>query len=106
MTSMKSDGADAITEYDPFAPEVLGDPAGAYQFLREQCPVHHLEGFGEKGFYTLSRHDDVRELFTDVGLWSSDWGQGPIYTKEGGLRSDPPEHTVYRRMVTSAFTAK
>ncbi len=106
MTAMKNDGADAIRDYDPFAAEVLGDPAGAHRFLREQCPVHHYAGFGDKGFYTVSRHDDVREVFSDIGLWSSDWGQGPIYTKEGGLRSDPPEHTVYRRMVTSAFTAR
>jgi cytochrome P450 len=45
-------------------------------------------------------------VFRDVGLWSSEWGQGPIYTKDGGLRSDPPEHTVYRRLVTGAFSAR
>jgi cytochrome P450 len=95
-----------IGEYNPFAEDVLTDPAGAHRHLREECPLHHFEGFGDKGFYTVSRHDDVRELFTDVDLWSSDWGQGPIYTKEGGLRSDPPEHTVYRRLVTTAFTAR
>ncbi len=106
MTSMTSGDGSPITAYDPFAAEVLSDPAGAYRYLREQCPVHHLEGFGEKGFYTVSRYDDVREVFTDVPLWSSNWGQGPIYTKEGGLRSDPPEHTVYRKLVTSAFTAR
>lgn len=111
MTIMRSssDGGasgDASGEYDPFAPEVLEDPASAHRALRDKCPVHHHAGFGEKGFYTLSRHADVTEFFGDVGLWSSEWGQGPIYTKEGGLRSDPPEHTVYRRLVTSAFTAR
>ncbi len=106
MTRMTSGDGPAVTAYNPFAEDVLTDPAGAYRYLREQCPVHHFEGFGDKGFYTVSRHDDVRELFTDVDLWSSNWGQGPIYTKEGGLRSDPPEHTVYRRLVTTAFTAR
>lgn len=99
-------GEGAGSGYDPFSTEVLEDPAGAHRALREGCPVHHLPGFGEKGFYTVSRHPDVAEVFGDVGLWSSEWGQGPIYTREGGLRSDPPEHTIYRRLVTTAFTAR
>ena len=61
--------------------------------------MHHHDGFGERGFYTLSRHDDVVDLFKDTARWSADWGQGPIYVKEGGLKSDPPEHTTYRRLV-------
>jgi cytochrome P450 len=105
VTSMKS-STPAIEAYDPFAPEVLADPAAAHRYLREQCPMHHFEGFGDKGFYTVSRHDDVSELYRDVALWSSTWGQGPIYVAEGGLRSDPPEHTVYRRLITTAFSAK
>ena len=67
--------------------------------------MHHHDGFGERGFYTLARHDDVVDLFKDTGRWSADWGQGPIYVKEGGLKSDPPEHTTYRRLVVGAFTA-
>ncbi|TDC80563.1 cytochrome P450 [Actinomadura sp. 7K507] len=106
MTIMRSSGAGASGEYDPFSPEVLEDPASAHRALREKCPVHHHAGFGENGFYTLSRHADVAEFFDDWGLWSSEWGQGPIYTREGGLKSDPPEHTVYRKLVTSAFTAR
>lgn len=106
MTTMSTGGGAPVSGYDPFSPDVLEDPAAAYRYLREQCPVHHYAGFGEKGFYTVTRYEDVREVFTDVPLWSSTWGQGPIYTKEGGLRSDPPEHTVYRKLVTSAFTAR
>jgi cytochrome P450 len=92
--------------YDPLDPATLADPAGAHRLLRDGCPVALYTGFDERGFYTVSRHDDVRSVFTDIDLWSSDWGQGPIYTKEGGLRSDPPEHTVYRRLATSAFSAR
>jgi cytochrome P450 len=91
--------------YDPFAPEVLASPFDAYRQLRQHCPVHHHEGFGDRGFYTLACHDDVVDLFKDTTRWSADWGQGPIYVKEGGLKSDPPEHTTYRRLVTGAFTA-
>ena len=44
--------------YDPFAPDVLASPFDAYRELRERCPVHHHDGFGERGFYTLARHDE------------------------------------------------
>jgi len=105
MTTMSSASGN-FSSYDPFSSAVLEDPAGAHRYLREQCPVHHYADFGESGFYTVSRHEDVREVFTDLRLWSSVWGQGPIYTKEGGLRSDPPEHTVYRKLVTAAFSVR
>jgi cytochrome P450 len=106
MTIMRPGGSGASGEYDPFSPETLEDPASAHRALRDECPVHHHAGFGEKGFFTLSRHADVTEFFGDWRLWSSEWGQGPIYLREGGLKSDPPEHTVYRKPVTSAFTAR
>jgi cytochrome P450 len=96
--------SDVTAGYDPFDPAVLADPFPVYAALRERCPVHHHPGFGERGFYTVTRYDDVVALSKDVDRWSADWGQGPIYVKEGGLRSDPPEHTRYRRLITGAFT--
>jgi cytochrome P450 len=93
-------------DYDPFDPATMADPASAHRTLREACPVHFHPDFGERGFYTLARHDDVADLFDSVERWSADWGQAPIYVKEGGLKSDPPEHTIYRRLVTGAFTAR
>ena len=93
-------------EYDPFSPEVLSDPFPTYDELRERCPVHHFSDFGDHGFYTLSRYEDVAALSRETDDWSADYGQGPIYHREGGLRSDPPEHTIYRRLVTAAFTPR
>lgn len=93
-----SDASDV--HYDPFSP----DPFPAYAELRERCPVHHYPAFAD-GFYSLSRYDDVVGVFKDLDRYSADEGQGPLRIKEGGLRSDPPEHTVYRRLVTGAFTA-
>lgn len=92
--------------YDPMSASTIADPFPAYRALRQTCPVHHYRGFGERGFYTLSRYDDVVDLFRNLERWSGEWGQGPIYYKEGGLRSDPPEHTVYRRLVTRALPAR
>ena len=92
--------------YDPMGPETLSDPFTAHTGLREQCPVYHYPDFGENGFFALSRYDDVVDLFRNIDRWSGDYGQGPIYYQEGGLRSDPPEHTVYRRLVTRAMPAR
>jgi cytochrome P450 len=94
------------TRYDPFSDDVLADPFPVYEELRKTCPVHYYPDFGAEGFYTLSRHRDVVDLCTDLDSWSADYGQAPIYVKEGGLRSDPPEHNVYRRLITSFFTSK
>jgi cytochrome P450 len=88
--------------YDPFA----SDPFPTYAELRDKCPVHHHAGFGDQGFYTLSRYEDVLDLFKDVSRWSGEYGQGPQHVREGGLRSDPPEHTIYRRLAAGAFTPK
>src|SRR5687768_5410965 len=88
--------------YDPFA----SDSFPTYPALRERCPVHHFEGFGEHGFYTVSRYADVLDVFKNVDRWSGAFGQGPQHVSEGGLRSDPPEHTIYRRLAAGAFTPK
>jgi len=93
----------AGSDYNPLSPQTLADPFPAQAELRAHCPVSHVDAFGEKGFYVLSRYDDVVDLFRNLDRWSGDYGQGPIYYKEGGLRSDPPEHTVFRRLVNKAM---
>lgn len=97
---------DQAVSYSPFDEQVLADPFPSYAALRERCPVHHHADFGDDGFFSVSLYDDVLALSKDVENWSSEWGQGPIYVREGGLRSDPPEHTVYRRLISRAFTAR
>ena len=92
----------SAVDYDPFS----SNPFDRYEDLRTKCPVHHFDGFGERGFYTLSRYDDVLDLFKNVDRWSGAEGQGPLHVREGGLRSDPPTHTIYRRLVTGAFTPR
>jgi len=95
--------SEPTVDYQPLAPETLADPFRAHAELRERCPVAHYADFGDNGFYVLSRYEDVVDLFRNLDRWSGRWGQGPLYHEEGGLRSDPPEHTVYRRLVTKAM---
>jgi cytochrome P450 len=91
--------------YDPFAPDTLADPFPAYAWLRRECPVHRTDTRGLH-FTTLARHADVLDALKDVGSFSSRYGQGPFRSEPVALFDDPPSHTVFRRLVTTAFTPR
>jgi len=91
--------------WSPFKPEIIEDPANGHQHLLRECPVHHCEEF-DPPFYTLSRYADVEEALRDIETYSSHWGQGPRFTEPAGMLSDPPQHTVYRKLIQQAFTPK
>ncbi len=91
--------------YDPLAPATMADPIAAYRQLLDRCPVPHFDGF-DPPFWSLTRFDDVATALRDTGTWSSIHGQGPRFTSQGGLFTDPPQHTAYRRLLQKAFTPK
>lgn len=91
--------------WSPFNASVLQDPAAGYAELLERCPVHLTADF-DPPFYTLSRYVDVESALRDTGGFSSEFGQGPRFTPPQGMLSDPPQHTIYRRLVQQAFTPK
>jgi cytochrome P450 len=91
--------------YDPFSPEVLHDPGTHHSRLVQECPVHRYQGNGFD-FYSLARYDDVLDGLRDIQTWSSHWGQGPHRTPPHGMLADPPQHTMFRRMVLQAFTSR
>lgn len=91
--------------WNPFAPEVLADPANGYGNLLGRCPVHRFEQF-DPAFYTLSRFDDVERALRDIETFSSEFGQGPRFTPPVGMLCDPPQHTFYRGLVQQAFTPR
>jgi cytochrome P450 len=84
---------------------VLDDPGAAHGRLLSESPVHRFDGF-DPPFYTLSRYEDVASALKDVTTFSSRYGQGPRYTEERGMKSDPPMHTFFRRLVSKAFTPR
>ncbi len=94
-----------MPEYNPFAAHVLSDPFESYDELRAECPVHRFDGF-DPPFFTVTRHADVTEMLRDWPTWSSDYGQSPRYSVSGCLFSDPPDHTMYRRLVQQGFTPR
>ena len=94
-----------MTAYDPFVAPVYDDPAPAYGALVRDCPVHHFAGYG-LDFFSLSRYSDVRDGLIDVATYSSKYGQGPHFTNQGAMFQDPPEHTMFRRLIAQAFAPK
>jgi cytochrome P450 len=91
---------------DPTGDQFRIDPYPMYEALRERDPVHHNP---ERGFWALSRFEDVQwalrdwQTFSSVGgveLDASLFGQGDF------IVMDPPDHDVLRRLVSPRFQAK
>jgi len=102
---MSGDSHDGDVQYDPFSDAVMADPTTAYRELLAQCPVPHYDSF-DPPFWSLTRHDDIAAAVRDTTTWSSLHGQGPRHTSQGGLFTDPPEHTAFRRLLQTAFTPR
>jgi len=92
-------------------PEFLDDPYPWYAALREQDPVHGLEGGG----VFLSRYDDALAVYRDSRA-SSDkkiefapkFGASPLYEHHTTslVFNDPPLHTRVRRLIMGALNQR
>lgn len=96
--------------YDPFDARTQRDPFPIYRRLRDEDPVHHV---ADRGFWALSRFDDVFRAARDTDTFSS--AQGLTFEQDEILKlglkptmvmMDPPEHTVFRRLVNRRFTPR
>jgi cytochrome P450 len=82
--------------WDPFDPDLKGDPYPVWRRLREEAPCYHNEEFD---FWTLSRFEDVDAAHRDPSIFSSAHGivlerMSPTPVDSGMMISrDPPEHT-------------
>ncbi|MEV7617169.1 cytochrome P450 [Streptomyces sp. NPDC089799] len=103
----------------PYAdPAFVADPFPLYRQLREDGPVRRAVIAGGLEAWLVTRYDDALEALSDTRL-SSDvrdatdtrlLRQLPETERESilsnMLRSDPPDHTRLRRLVSKAFTAR
>jgi cytochrome P450 len=84
-----------------------GDPFPHYARLRAEAPVAWN---ATNGFWAVSRWDDVMAVSTDPGTFCS--GRGILVMEIGAtydspptmMHTDPPEHTVYRKLVQPGFS--
>lgn len=93
-------------DWDPLAPDTLSDPHRAYADLRRRCPVAWSDRWD--GFWTLTRYRDVVRVAGDPRTFiSSVQNLVPKSPRTGlsrkPLSSDPPEHTVFRRVLNEHF---
>jgi cytochrome P450 len=108
--------------WNPLTPAYREDPYPSYRALHEKDPVHRtmlLKG------WLLTRYEDVSSALRDVRFLADDrktptfetnqqrMVQKGIYTEEESrrdspamLRTDPPDHTRLRGLVSKAFTPR
>ena len=91
--------------WNPFHPDIMEDPSSGHEYLLDRCPVHFFSS-PEMRFYTLSRYDDVSSCLRDTTRFSSQYGQGPNFSEPAGMLCDPPQHTLYRKLIQPAFSPK
>jgi cytochrome P450 len=104
------DDAD-ITDPDTF---VGGVPHATFERLRRTDPVSWwAEHDGGRGFWAVTRYDDLLVVSRDVETFSSAKGirleeMSPDETvaRRTMMELDPPEHTAYRRLVSKPFSRR
>lgn len=105
-------GVSQQVRFVPRSGETWRDPFPMYAALREHDPVHHV---AEGDYWVLSRYADVAEAARDTARFSS--AQGLTFTYDdmdkAGLADaapmvmlDPPDHTMFRRLVARGFTPR
>ena len=84
------------SDWNPRSEDVLRDQLSAYDEMRENCPVAYSEFMQ----WSVFRHEDVERVIHDHGTFSNAVSQH--LAVPSGM--DPPEHTVYRRIIDRYFT--
>jgi beta-dihydromenaquinone-9 omega-hydroxylase len=93
-----------MLQFDPYDPDVLADPYPYYRRLRHESPLYYVQN---RGYWVLSRYEDVRAAYRDHERYSSAKGNAPEPGFQPGLiGKDPPTHTRLRRIVQSVFTKR
>jgi cholest-4-en-3-one 26-monooxygenase len=93
-----------------------GPPFAVFDRLRSQSPLHWSEHEEDPdgGFWSLTRHDDIRMVSRDSESFTN--AVGFSVPRRGGteigvfadniMYRDPPDHTAHRKPLNRAFTPK
>ncbi|HUY42599.1 MAG TPA: cytochrome P450 [Acidimicrobiales bacterium] len=100
-----------ITDHDTY---VTGVPHETFAYLREHDPVHWTEERdGGRGFWSLTKYDDVlmasrnTEVFSSrEGIRMEDMDAEETEARRTLMEMDAPEHTRLRRLVSRPFAPK
>ena len=90
-----------------------GQPHDQFRWLRERAPVHWHDEPGGRGFWAVTRYEDVWAVDRDFQTYSSEptimipdpaaesAAFGPYKMM---LMMDPPDHTAFRKLIRAEFT--
>ncbi|HWF77898.1 MAG TPA: cytochrome P450 [Caulobacteraceae bacterium] len=91
-----------------------GQPHDQYRWLRENAPVYWHEEPNGRGFWAVTRYEDVWTVDRDFQTYSSEptiMINDPLSEVGGGfgpykmmLMMDPPEHAGFRKLIRGEFT--
>jgi len=98
-------------ENDVFA---AGIPHERFRWLRHNEPVRWYDWPYGRGYWAVTRHDDLVAVHRDTTTYSSELGataledldQDAIDARKSMLDMDPPPHTRLRALVNKGFTPR
>lgn len=108
---------DETVAFAPCSGASWREPWVMYAGLRDHDPVHHVipDHAPEKDYWVLSRYVDIAAAARDHETFSSRQGLTIDYGEMESLgiaenppfvMQDPPEHSIFRRMVAKGFTPR
>jgi cytochrome P450 len=99
-----------LLDHDLFADH---EPWEVFELLQREAPVYfHPEPEG-RGFWALTKYDDVLAVVRDAKTFSSEAGgsatiedlpEEVLAVRRNFLEFDPPKHGRYRRLMSTSFT--
>jgi cytochrome P450 len=103
--------SDVYLDNDAFAERV---PHETFALLRREAPVHWYDWEYGKGFWCITRYDDVVAVMKDWRGFSSETGAtaledldpDQIEARKSMLDTDPPKHSSLRAIVNKGFTPR
>ncbi|KAA9153970.1 cytochrome P450 [Amycolatopsis acidicola] len=105
-TPKTAESPELQTDFDIHDPANADSVYESYARLRSQCPVSHSTAYS--GHWVFTRYEDIHRIVRDPEVFSSECVNIPPTIGQDGpmipLEVDPPDHTVYRQLLTPLFS--
>jgi cytochrome P450 len=100
-----------LSDHDAFVDHV---PHEWFRYLRQNDPVHWNDETDGRGFWAVTRYEDIRYVHRDVETYSSELGgtsledldEEQIEARKSMLDMDPPRHDELRGLIARRFTPR
>jgi cytochrome P450 len=100
-----------LSDHDAFVDHV---PHEWFRYLRQNDPVHWNDETDGRGFWAVTRYEDIRHVHRDVETYSSELGgtsledldEEQIEARKSMLDMDPPRHDELRGLIARRFTPR